>query len=314
MWFSPEPVVYHPVQGTTLSTAAQLPARFCLSYWSAAKLLGKMRQFLKTLARQLLPHGICEYSFRRHDYVRMGLGRSRANWLALSRRQYQRVCDARLNFLPKEITSSLRTCVDAGANEGNWTEALLSVFAPERVIAVECEPRLVGPLRTRLSSFPCVEVVDAALAESDGTATFHQLRHPAGSSLLKPRTDIVREFAANSWDVIAEVSVKKISYDQLVAKEAEVSILKIDIQGAEMEVLSNSREGLQRTKSVIMEVTFTPHYENDAGFPELHHLMAQKGFGLYRLSLPYDRGARALYADAVYVREDILQKLTPVSA
>jgi hypothetical protein len=97
-----------------------------------------------------------------------------------------------------------------------------------------------------------------------------------------------------------------------VEKESEVSILKIDIQGGEMDVLSNSRDGLQRTKSVIMEVTFTPHYENDSGFPELHHLMEAKGFGLYRLSSPYDRGGRALYADAVYVREDILQELTPV--
>jgi len=270
-----------------------------------------MGLFLKTLVRQLLPHGICEYSFRRHDYMGMGLGPSQASWLALSPRQYQRVCDARLNLLPREISSSLRTCVDAGANVGNWTVALLSVFRPERVVAVECEPRLIGLLKTRLSFFPCVEVVDAALAESDGTAEFHQLRQPAGSSLLKPRSDIKREFAANSWDVIGKVSVKTISYDHLVAKEAEVSVLKIDIQGAEMGVLNSSREGLKRTKSVIMEVTFTPHYENDSGFPELHYLMEQKGFGLYRLSSPYDRGGRALYADAVYVREDILRQLKP---
>ncbi|HXM23205.1 MAG TPA: FkbM family methyltransferase [Terriglobales bacterium] len=243
----------------------------------------------------------------------MGLGSSRASWLALSPRQYQCVCEARLNLLPREITSSLRTCVDAGANVGDWTEALLSVLRPEHIIAVECEPRLVGPLRIRLSSFPCVEVVDSALAESDGMATFHQLRHAAGSSLLKPRTDIVTEFAANSWDVIGEVSVKKISYDQLVANEAEVSILKIDIQGAEMRVLNNSREGLERTKSVILEVLFTSHYENDSGFPEMHQLMAQKGFGLYRLSSPYHRGGRALFADAVYVREGILRQLTPAS-
>jgi FkbM family methyltransferase len=241
----------------------------------------------------------------------MGLGPSQASWRALSPGQYQRVCDARLNLLPREISSSLRTCVDAGANVGNWTVALLSVFRPERVVAVECEPRLIGLLKTRLGFFPCVEVVDAALAESDGTAEFHQLRQPAGSSLLKPRSDIKREFAANSWDVIGEVSVKTISYDQLVAKEAEISILKIDIQGAEMGVLNSSREGLKRTKSVIMEATFTPHYENDSGFPELHHLMEQKGFGLYRLSPPYDRGGRALYADAVYVREDILRQLKP---
>jgi hypothetical protein len=61
-----------------------------------------------------------------------------------------------------------------------------------------------------------------------------------------------------------------------------------------------------------LEVTFTPHYENDSGFPELHQLMARKGFGLYQLSYPpYHRGVRILYADAVYLREDFLHDLAP---
>ena len=36
--------------------------------------------------------------------------------------------------------------------------------------------------------------------------------------------------------------------------------------------------------------------------------MKDKGFGLYRLSPVYHRGGRALFADAVYVREEILQE------
>lgn len=271
----------------------------------------EMRNRLKSLARQILPHGICEYSFRRHDYVRMGLRPSQALWRSFSAQQYDSVCDARLNLLPVEITGSLRTCVDAGANVGNWTETLVTLFRPERVIAVECDPRLVGNLKARLGPFENVQVVDAALADGEGEATFHQLRQAAGSSLLKPQREIGREFAPSSWDVVGEVRVRKMSYDRLVEQEEEISILKMDIQGAEMAVLRNSRKGLERTKSVIVEVLFTSHYENDSGFAEIHQLMAQKGFGLYRLTSPYDRGGRALFADAIYVREDILKKLAP---
>jgi hypothetical protein len=102
-----------------------------------------------------------------------------------------------------------------------------------------------------------------------------------------------------------------VTYDQLVADEDEISILKLDIQGAEMGVLTSSREGLRKTKSILLEVTFTSHYEHDAGFPELHQLLTGKGFGLYRLSPPYHRGARILYADALYIREDVIQNLHP---
>jgi FkbM family methyltransferase len=266
---------------------------------------------LKNLVRAVTPNGICEYSIRRHAFLRLGTGAYHASLAALSPRRYRSLCDSRLDLLPRSILSTLRTCVDAGANAGNWTQALLDSFKPARVIAVECEPRMVGPLKSRFAALPQVTVFDAALAESEGVAAFHQLRHPAGSSLLKPRDDVKKQFADDSWEMLATVEVKKISYDQLVADEKEISILKLDIQGAERGVISSSHEGLQKTKSVILEVTFTPHYEDDAGFSELHQLMASKGFGLYRLSPAYDRGARALYADAVYIREDILGILAP---
>jgi FkbM family methyltransferase len=265
----------------------------------------------KELVKKIIPLGICEYSIRRHDYMRLGFSSQQASRIALHPEKYQKMCEARLNLIPSAILSSLRTCVDAGAHAGNWTGTLLDLFHPQRVIAVECEPRLVAPLKARFATNPLVSVFDAALAESEGVAEFHQLRHPAGSSLLNPRSEITREFQDNSWGVIGTVAVQTVSYDRLVAQEDEISILKLDIQGAEMRVLANSREGLQKTKTVILEVTFTSHYESDSGFPELHQLMARKGFGLYRLSPPYDRGARILYADAIYVREDILGKLAP---
>jgi FkbM family methyltransferase len=158
---------------------------------------------------------------------------------------------------------------------------------------------------------PSFTLVNAALAGSEGAATFHQLRNAGGSSLLTPRTEIRREFLDNSWDVVGTPQVRTITYDNLVAKEEEVSILKLDIQAGEMDMLTASQAGLKKTKCIIMEVTFTSHYEGDAGFPELHNLLASKGFGLYRLSAPYDRGARVLFSDAVYLQEEILSKMIP---
>jgi FkbM family methyltransferase len=264
----------------------------------------------KDLVKQILPHGICEYSVRRHDYMRLGFNRRQASWMALSVRRHRNLCDARLDFVPQSILTALRTCVDAGAHAGTWTQALLDRFSPEHVIAVECEPRLVGPLKARFGAFPHVSVVDAALAGSEGRATFNRLRHPLLSSLLKPRAQPLKEFVSDAWDFVETVDVPKVSYDRLVEDVEEISILKLDIQGGEMDVLSNSQEGLKKTKCIIMEVTFTPHYENDFGFAELHQTLAGKGFGLYRLSSGYHGGGRLLFGDAVYVREDILGGLT----
>jgi FkbM family methyltransferase len=266
---------------------------------------------LKNVVKQILPLGIADYSIRRHTYLRMGLPNREATLKAFRSGIYGGIRDARLDLLPTEITSSLRTCVDAGAHKGAWTRALLLMFRPERVVLVECEPRLVGQLNSTIGRLPGTKVVDAALSDEDGSADFVQLRHPAGSSLLKPRNDIQKQFERNSWDVVGQARVKTVSYDRLVECAEEVSILKLDIQGAEAKVLRGSASGLKKTKAIIMEVTFLSHYEDDSTFPFLHELMKLKGFGLYRLSDAYHRGnGRAIYADAVYIREEILHSLT----
>ena len=274
-----------------------------------------MAMNLKNTLKQILPNGICEYSVRRHTFLRMGLASRDAARMAFRARTYRAICDARLELLPKAITANLQTCVDAGAHEGSWTRALLMIFHPELVLLVECEPRLVDQLKNTVGKLPGTQVVDAALSGEDGAADFFQLRHPAGSSLLKPRDDIGEQFERDSWDVVGRAQVKTVSYDCLVEPYAEVSILKLDIQGSETRVLRSSVSGLKKTKAVIMEVPFVSHYEDDSTFPHLNELMKQKGFGLYRLSDTYQRGAgRALFADAVYVREEILQGLTAPGA
>ena len=265
---------------------------------------------LKEIVKQILPNGLCEYSIRRNAFLRMGLPNRQASTLARRTGFYNAVRDARLDLLPNEITADLRTCVDAGAHKGSWTQALLLIFRPARVLLVECDPRLVSQLQNTVGKLPTVEVLDAALSGEDGTADFHLLRHPAGSSLLKPRQEIKKEFEQSSWDVVDRARVQTVSYDRLVESEEEVSILKLDIQGSERRVLGDSVSGLAKTKAIILEVLFLSHYEDDFTFPELHLLLKQKGFGLYRMSDAYHRGAgRALFADAVYVREEILQSL-----
>lgn len=221
----------------------------------------------------------------------MGVNGGAPSWAALPP-TIQNLCNARSNFVPKSILSKLRTEVDAGAHAGSWTVALLERFHPERIIAVECEPRLVGPLKARFAGLPGVKVVEAELAENAGRAPVF-----ISSGILQGRRCCCLEPKPrrNSWPTPGRSSVtrtcQRLAMTIWSRLKEEISILNLDIQGAECSVLTASQTGLQKPT-------------------ELHPRMCSKGFGLYRLSAPYDRGGRKLYADAIYVREDILHDLT----
>ena len=264
---------------------------------------------VKELIKQFLPHGLCEYSVRRHTLMEMGIPAALATRKAISRRVYDDMLDARLNLLPREILGSLRTCVDGGAHKGRWTRALLSLFQPERVIMVECAPPMLAGLE-QYQDVPGIQIVNKALAEKEGTAKFYMLGGPAASSLLEPLPETQRYYRKSGWEIEDECEVRTVTYDALVEAESKVSILKLDLQGSERYVLAASSDGLRKTQSIIIEANFFPHYRKGSTFSDIDSLLREKGFGLYRISAVYHRGGRALFADAVYVREEICRKLS----
>ena len=65
-------------------------------------------------------------------------------------------------------------------------------------------------------------------------------------------------------------------------------LLKIDVQGSELDVFRNGRAKLSGAVSVISEVAFVPLYRNQPLFHEQANELAQQGFDLFKfLSLKY---------------------------
>ena len=82
-----------------------------------------------------------------------------------------------------------------------------------------------------------------------------------------------------------------------------VDLMKVDIQGAERQLIEGGRRALARVNALLMEVMFVPQYEGAADFEELHRLLRAEGFRLRGFSdgrLGTD-GTLA-YADALFIR------------
>jgi hypothetical protein len=114
------------------------------------------------------------------------------------------------------------------------------------------------------------------------------------------------EFYDRGWNVRDTVSVETTTVDELAGNRT-IGLLKIDVQGAEQEVLAGATATLPRTSAVMLEVTFVSHYEGDATFVQLHETMQEAGFRLAGISPPArtPQGAM-LTADACYVNLNFL--------
>lgn len=183
-----------------------------------------------------------------------------------------------------------RTILDVGAALGDWTRACRRVFPEARYVAVEPLAEFHARLRTIAD-----EVVEAAAAAETGEATLNVHRDLVGSSLLgerepgvdgEPRT--VRAVALDDLEVEGPV------------------LLKVDAQGAELEILRGAERVLGDCAAVQLEVSFFSFFVRGAAFDEVVAFMREHGLVVYDViglsHRPLD-GALA-QADVVFVPEE----------
>ncbi len=196
-------------------------------------------------------------------------------------RQYRRAY-RNLRHLPQ---LNYRWVIDAGANRGAFTDALLQLHRPERIVLVEAIPELALKLREKYSADARVSVVVAALSDRDGEARFEINRSEASSSLLSidPRNS---KWFGRDLSVASFITVPTLTLPGLMAREKleNVDLLKLDLQGAERLVLSGGEQVLDRVQVIYTEVFFERLYAGAWLFWEMNEFLSARGFKLCGLS------------------------------
>jgi FkbM family methyltransferase len=154
--------------------------------------------------------------------------------------------------LMKEIIHKGDIAVDIGANIG-WYTTLFSQLVGEsgKVIAVEAMPETFNMLKKNLELNECtgnVELLNIMCSDSPGNGVIYNFPalHPGLSSAAPYKNEIS-----------TQVTVKKQSLDNiLISKDIRnIIMLKIDVEGAEFEVLKGATEALKQgtIKGIMIE-------------------------------------------------------------
>ncbi|HIJ65410.1 MAG TPA: FkbM family methyltransferase [Candidatus Hydrogenedentes bacterium] len=125
-------------------------------------------------------------------------------------------------------------CFDVGANVGNRTAIFVELGA--RVVAVEPQRDCLEVLRKRFADHGGVFVVDGVLGASEGETDLHICEYNPGISTMSARWMTDGRFArAFDWNVTQRVRMTTL--DALIAQYGVPAFCKIDVEGAEEQVL-----------------------------------------------------------------------------
>ncbi len=153
------------------------------------------------------------------------------------------------------FTSTLKpgmTVYDIGANVGFYSLLSAVLVGPQgRVFAFEPLPRNLGYLRRHvaLNKMQNITVVDKALSDREGTVTFEE--GPA-HTMGKMGSSGTLQVAMTTVDIVRRA-----------AHSPDPSLLKIDVEGAEMLVLKGAEQTLRQCRPVIFLATHGAQVHKD---------------------------------------------------
>ena len=196
------------------------------------------------------------------------------------------------------------TILDIGAYHGEFTDRVLRHYPVQKVLLFEPFPDSVAFLRNRYHTEPRCEVLPFALSDQSGSTMLHVLNKEDSSSLLKPAAD-AGDFLHKSFHEVKQTKIEMRRLDEIpeLAAIESFDLAKIDVQGAELEVLRGCGKLLQRIQAIYIEVNFCSLYESGAVFCDTHVFLEQAGFKLGFMQ-EFRRNAEGvmIYANAFYLR------------
>lgn len=188
--------------------------------------------------------------------------------------------------------------IDAGVATG--TPGIYENYPDSKVLLIEPLQEYKKSLEFICNQYSNFIPIEKALGSSEGKLQLYVKKSNSGSS----------QFKAENEDIVEKRYVDSISLKSLLSEHyAEGPILlKMDIEGGELEVILNSRNELESIDVVILEVTFLPKLEGSPSFTSIMKIMIDYGFEVFDIvDKRYYKNSRNLFqSDIVFVKKESL--------
>lgn len=193
---------------------------------------------------------------------------------------------------------------------------LLDFFPNSRINSFDVDEEEC--LKLNLNSKDGVEFFPYAVGKTNEVRKFYETNHPMCSSLYKPNKKLLELYNNLEVAQLKKTSeIKTITLDEFIKKKKIefVDFIKIDIQGAELDVFEGAHKCLESTLSVVSEVEFLRIYENQPLFGDIcsfldkKNIMFHKFFRLSGRSLKpikidndVNHAIQHLWSDAMFIK------------
>lgn len=203
--------------------------------------------------------------------------------------------------------------LDLGASVGYTAQRAVMEFPLSRVWALEPEPKSFATLKDWIKPLKRVRAFNIAASDVAETRTLHIAQRAACSSLL-PGNKIGKDYYAELYEQVDECQVQTVRLDQWAPTVGldRIDILKIDVQGMELQVLRTLEKQLANNILAIdCEAQFVPEYEGASTFLDIACMLRDHGFMLHQVHNMWSCGneLQTTCMDGLWLKKELFNRL-----
>ena len=175
----------------------------------------------------------------------------------------------RLGFSPKFI-------LDVGAYKGEWTTMMRQIYPAAFFLMLEAQEERIPDLERIKNFHPNTTDYRIALlgAEQHSSVIFHKCATaPTGCSVLQARKS----------GSFLQVNRPMRTIDSILKEfgSAQPDLIKLDIQGYELEALKGASLAMEKARAILMEVSIIDMYHNNPLLHDVTVFMNDRDFVAY---------------------------------
>ena len=194
---------------------------------------------------------------------------------------------------------------DVGAADGKISCMFEQHFTNSKIYSFEPIKSTFETLVANTKGHSRIHIFNKALGAKQAELVINKSNRITSSSLFPIEEKIKDSYFAENILKVGEETIVVSTLDTELPKDVPVNLIKIDVQGFELEVLKGGAQTLSRTSVIIFEAQNHDMYIGAPKYYELDAFLRTNNFILYNI-VPSLRKNMKLYEwDAIYVNKEL---------
>ncbi len=206
-----------------------------------------------------------------------------------------------LELLEMARPAGVNVIYDVGANVGTWTLLARAIIPEATIEAFEPYPLHRKGFAENCLDLSGITLHPIALGPENTSMPLRVTSFSDASSLLPLATASHEHFGLTEVERIP-VPVRRLDDYRVEKGLADPDLIKIDVQGFELAVLSGAISVLTHTKALIVEVSFLELYEQQCTFPEICSFLDRHNFKIHAFGISTPLGKPLVQTDVLFMK------------